>query len=149
MSDANVWADTWDPGEDWSGGGALSKRLPRGDVLGATVYELGPGNFAVYHFHHGAEELLIVLRGSPTLRGPDGDRVLEEGEVVHFRPGPAGAHGIRNDTDERVRYVMVSDHPSPEVAEYPDLGQITAQARTGSQTGERLWFVYDVPSETD
>lgn len=149
MSDANVWADIWDPGEDWSGGGALSKRLPRGDVLGATVYELGPGNFAVYHFHHGAEELLIVLRGSPTLRGPDGDRVLEEGEVVHFQPGPAGAHGIRNDTDEPVRYVMVSDHPSPEVAEYPDLGQITAQARTGSQTGERLWLVYDVPSETD
>ena len=149
MSDANVWADTWDPGEDWSGGGALSKRLPRGDVLGATVYELGPGNFAVYHFHHGAEELMIVLRGSPTLRGPDGDRVLEEGEVVHFPPGPAGAHGIRNDTDDPVRYVMVSDHPSPEVAEYPDLGQITAQARTGSQTGERLWFVYDVPSETD
>jgi len=149
MSDANVWWTTWDPGEDWSGGGALSKRLPRGDVLGATVYELGPDNFAVYHFHHGAEELMIVLRGSPTVRGPDGDRVLEEGEVVHFPPGPAGAHGIRNDTDEPVRYVMVSDHPSPEVAEYPDLGQITAQARTGSQTGERLWFVYDVPSETD
>jgi uncharacterized cupin superfamily protein len=149
MSDANVWGDTWDPGEDWSGGGAVSKRLPRGDVLGATVYELGPGNFAVYHFHHGAEELLIVLRGSPTVRTPDGDRVLEEGEVVHFPRGPAGAHGIRNDTDEPVRYVMVSDHPSPEVAEYPDLGQITAQARTGSQTGERLWLVYDVPSETD
>ena len=149
MSSANVWGDTWDPGEDWSGGGAQSKRLPRGDVLGATVYELGPGNFAVYHFHHGAEELMIVLRGSPTLRTPDGDRVLEAGEVVHFPRGPAGAHGIRNDTDEPVRYVMVSDHPSPEVAEYPDLGQITAQARTGSQTGERLWLVYDVPSETD
>jgi uncharacterized cupin superfamily protein len=149
MSDTNVWSDTWDPGEDWSGGGALSKRLPRGDVLGATVYELGPGNFAVYHFHHGAEELMIVLRGSPTVRTAEGDRVLEEGAVVHFPPGPAGAHGIRNETDEPVRYVMVSDHPSPEVAEYPDLGQITAQARTGSQTGERLWLVYDVPSETD
>jgi uncharacterized cupin superfamily protein len=150
MSDTNVWSDTWDAGEDdWSGGGALSKRLPRGDVLGATVYELGAGNFAVYHFHHGAEELMIVLRGSPTVRTAEGDRVLEEGAVVHFPPGPAGAHGIRNETDEPVRYVMVSDHPSPEVAEYPDLGQITAQARTGSQTGERLWLVYDVPSETD
>ena len=91
----------------------------------------------------------LVLRGSPKLRTPDGDRVLEEGEVVHFPRGPAGAHGIQNDTDEAVRYVMVSDHPSPEVAEYPELGQITAQARTGSQTGERLWFVYDVPSESD
>jgi hypothetical protein len=31
------------------------------------------------------------------------------------------------------------------VVEYPDLGQITAQASTGSQTGERLWLIYDVP----
>jgi uncharacterized cupin superfamily protein len=149
MSEPNVWSSDWDPGEDWSGGGALSKRLPRGEVLGGTVYELGPGNFAVYHFHHGAEELLIVLRGSPTLRTPDGDRVLEEGAVVHFAPGPEGAHGIRNDTDEAVRFVMVSDHPSPEVVEYPDLGQITAQAKTGSQTGQRLWFVHDVPAESE
>jgi hypothetical protein len=42
---------------------------------------------------------------------------------------------------------MVSDHPSPEVVEYPDLGQITAQARTGSQTGERLWLMHDVSSD--
>jgi hypothetical protein len=40
---------------------------------------------------------------------------------------------------------MTSTHPSPEVAEYPELGQITAQAATASQTGERLWLVYDVP----
>ena len=147
MSDTNVFSDEWDPGEDWSGGGALSKRLPRGSVLGASVYELGPGNFAVYHFHHGAEELLIVLRGRPTLRAPDGERELAEGEVVHFPNGPDGAHAIRNDTDAPVRYVMVSDHPSPEVVEYPDLRQITAQAFTDSMTGERLFFVHDVPGE--
>jgi uncharacterized cupin superfamily protein len=149
MTDDNVWSDEWDPGEDWSGGGGLSKRLPRGDVLGATVYELGPGNFAVFHFHHGAEELMIVLRGRPTVRTPAGERMLEEGDVVHFPAGPDGAHGIRNETDEPVRYVMVSDHPSPEVVEYPDLAQITAQARTGSQTGERLWLVHDVPKADD
>jgi uncharacterized cupin superfamily protein len=145
MSDDNVFSDAWDPGEDWSGGGALSKRLPRGDVLGASAYELGPGNSLVYHFHHGAEELLIVLRGTPTLRTPDGERVLDEGDVVFFTSGPDGAHALRNDTNEQVRLVMVSDHPSPEVVEYPDLGQITAQARTGSQTGERLWLIHDVP----
>ena len=144
MGDDTVWSDVWDPGEDWSGGGALAKRLPRGDLLGATVYELGPGNFAVYHFHHGAEELVIVLRGAPTLRTPHGERTLAEGEVVHFARGPAGAHGLRNDTDEPVRYVMVSDHPSPEVVEYPDLGQLTAQAFTESQTGERLFVIHDV-----
>lgn len=142
--DANVFSDDWDPGEDWSGGGALSKRLPRGDVLGATVYELGPGNFTIYHFHHGAEELLVVLRGTPTLRTPDGERVLAEGDVVHFPPGPEGAHGLRNDTEAQTRFLLASDHPSPEVVEYPDLGQVTAQARTGSQTGEQLWLIHDV-----
>jgi len=147
MSDDNLLSDEWEPSEDWSGGGGRSKRLPRGDVLGASVYELDPGNFVVYHFHHGAEEMLIVLRGRPTLRTPNGERELAEGDVVHFPAGPAGAHALRNESDASIRFVMVSDHPSPEVVEYPDLGQITAQARTGSQMGERLWLMYDVPAK--
>jgi len=142
----NVFTDGWDPDEDWSGGGGLSKRLPRGDVLGATVYELGPGNFTAYHFHHGAEELLVVLRGTPTLRTPDGERVLVAGDVFHFPAGPEGAHALRNDTEAPARFLLVSDHPSPEVVEYPDLGQITAQARTSSQTGQPLWLIHDVRS---
>lgn len=141
---SNVWTDDWDPGEDWSGGGSKGKRLPRGPGLGASVYELGPGNFVVYHFHHGMEELLVVLRGRPTLRTPDGERQLDEGETVHFPVGPDGAHGLQNDTDDPVRYLMASTRPSPEVVEYPDLKQITAQASTGSQTGERLWLIHDV-----
>ena len=145
MSDNNVLSDEWEPSEDWSGGGARSKRMPRGDVLGASVCELDPGNFVVYHFHHGAEEMMIVLRGRPTLRTPDGECELAEGDVVHFPAGPAGAHAVRNESNAPTRFVMVSDHPSPEVVEYPDLGQIIAQARTGSQTGERLWLIYDVP----
>jgi uncharacterized cupin superfamily protein len=141
---SNVWTDDWDPGEDWSGGGSKGKRLPRGPGLGASVYELGPGNFVVYHFHHGMEELLVVLRGRPTLRTPDGERQLDEGETVHFPVGPDGAHGLQNDTDDPVRYLMASTRPSPEVVEYPDLKQITAQASTGSQTGERLWLIHGV-----
>jgi uncharacterized cupin superfamily protein len=141
----NVFRDEWDDAEDWSGGGGKSKGLVGPGVsLGASVYELGPGNFNVYHFHHGSEELLIVLRGRPTLRTPEGERQLAEGEVVHFPPGPDGAHGVRNDTDADVRYVVAGIRVSPEVAEYPDSKQITAQARTGSQTGERLWLIHDV-----
>jgi len=63
---------------------------------------------------------------------------------VHFSAGPDGAHALRNETDAPVRFFIASDHPSPEVVEYPDLGQITAQARTCSQTGERLWLIHDV-----
>jgi len=141
----NVFGDDWDELDDWSGGGAKSTRLVGPGVqLGASVYELGPGNTAAYHFHHGSEELLIVLRGRPTLRSAEGERQLAEGEVVHFATGPDGAHGVRNDTDEPVRYVVAGIRVSPEVAEYPDTKQITAQARTDSQTGERLWFVHDL-----
>jgi uncharacterized cupin superfamily protein len=143
----NVWSDDWDTVDDWTGGGAKSKRLPRGPGLGATLYELGPGNSVVYHFHHGMEELLVVLRGRPTLRTPDGERQLDEGESIYFPVGPEGAHALRNDTDEPVRYLIASTLPSPEVAEYPDHKQITAQAFTASQTGERLWLVHDVDQD--
>ena len=90
-----------------------------------------------------------MLRGRPTLRTGDGSRQLEEGEVVHFAVGPDGVHGLSNETDEPVRYLMASTLHSPEVAEYPDLGQITAQARTPSQTGERLWLIHDVGPAAD
>jgi uncharacterized cupin superfamily protein len=87
---------------------------------------------------------MVVLRGRPTLRTPEGSRPLEEGEVVHFPAGPDGAHGVSNETDEPARFLMASTLQSPEVVEYPDLRQITAQARTGSLTGERLWLIHDV-----
>src|SRR5437764_14332182 len=133
MNDDNIWSDVWgEQGEDWSGGGGKSKRLPRAPErpgLGATVGELAPGNYVVYHFHHAWEELLIVLRGRPTLRTPQGERQVDEGEAVHFPIGPDGAHAVKNETDEPVRILMASTLSSPGVAEYPDLRQITAQAR--------------------
>jgi uncharacterized cupin superfamily protein len=137
----NVFDDEWgEQGEDWSGGGGVSKRLVPGGgpFLGATVYELGPGNFIVYHAHHGSEELLLVLRGRPTLRTPDGDAELRPGDVASFAPGPEGAHGMRNDTEEPARFVMFGTRVSPEVVEYPDLRQVTAQSRHG------LFLIHDV-----
>ena len=152
MQDDNIWSDAWgEQGEDWSGGGGRPKRLPRATErpgLGATLGELDPGNFVVYHFHHAWEELLVVLRGTPTLRTPAGERRLEEGESFYFPLGAEGAHGLKNETDAPVRYLMVSTLSSPEVCEYPDLGQVTAQARTSSLTGERLWLIHDVEEGT-
>ena len=49
-----------------------------------------------------------MLRGRPTLRTPEGERELAEGEVVAFPPGRGGAHQLINATDEPVRYLMVS-----------------------------------------
>jgi uncharacterized cupin superfamily protein len=139
----NIWDDEWgEQDEDWSGGGGRSKRLvPRGPSLGASLYELERGNFMILHFHHGSEELLLVLRGRPTLRTLDGERELDEGDVVHFPTGPDGAHEIRNDTDEPVRYVVAGTRVSPEVVEYPDLKQLTAQSALG------LFVIHDLKED--
>ena len=64
------------------------------------VYELAPGQRTFpYHWHTLEEEWLIVLRGEPTLRDPNGERTLAEGDCVVFKRGPEGAHSVRNDTD--------------------------------------------------
>ena len=77
-----------------------------------------------------------MLRGRATLRTPAGERELEDGEVVDFPPGPDGAHQVRNDGDEPVRYLVVSNRDvRVESVEYPDSGQISVMARTPSQAG--------------
>jgi uncharacterized cupin superfamily protein len=82
-----------------------------------------------------------VLRGRPTLRTPDGERQLDEGEVVHFPTGSKGAHGLRNDTGDTVRYIMAGTRVSPEVVEYPDSKQVTGQSDHG------IFFIHDLQGD--
>jgi uncharacterized cupin superfamily protein len=143
---ANVWSEKWEyqSDEEWAAG--RSSRLVRGEMLGASVYEIAPGTTGgLYHFHHGAEELLVVLRGRPTLREPGGERELSEGDVVLFAVGPDGAHQLVNRTGDPVRYLMASNRPSPEAVEYPDTRQLSVMALTSSQHGGPLWDIRTLP----
>jgi uncharacterized cupin superfamily protein len=124
MSDdaANVWADV----PEW-GGGIGARRLVRdpGGSLNASIWQLQPGATQfVYHFHHGSEELLLVLRGTPTVRMHDGDHALAEGDVVPFPRGPRGGHQLRNDGDSVARVLVVAATTDPDVAEYPETGKV-------------------------
>ena len=93
--------------------------------LGATVYELPPGQaICPYHYEYGEEEWLIVLSGRPTLRHPKGEDVLEPWDAVCFPPGPDGAHLVRNDADETVTVLMTSTLGLPGASVYPDSGKI-------------------------
>ena len=149
---ANVFGDDWQdiypPVEGWRSN--VKRLVPPGHALGLSVYELLPGQTQCpYHFHHGNEELMLVLRGSPTLRTPDGERQLEAGEVVHFPTGPTGAHQVTNRSDEPVRYVVADAHVSPEIVEYPDSGKIASMSRGASQQGDRLWTVHSLDDTVD
>ncbi len=89
--------------------------------LAANVYELEPGAVgSPLHAHHANEELLFVLSGTLSLRGPDGTRLLTAGAVVAFPRGQAGAHSLVNRSDAPVRYLVVSTTNLPDVVEYLD-----------------------------
>ena len=128
------------------------KRLvdPATARLGASIWEIAPRSTQVaYHFHHLQEELVIVLRGAVILRTPGGDRELREGDVVHFPTGPAGAHALRNDTDDPVRLLWVSELAAAEIAEYPDSAKVRVMTRGDSQRGDRLATQFRLADEVD
>ena len=145
----NIWSDEWDSlgDNDWEKG-MKSLRLPRsGTALGATVYELPPEGESAYHFHHAADELLVALTAGVALRTGEGERELTNGEAVFFPAGPDGLHGTINRSGEPVRYLVAGTRSSPEVVEYPDLGQVTAQSRFASQMGEPLFLIHTLGEE--
>ena len=91
--------------------------------LAANVYELDPGAVgSPLHIHHANEELLLVLAGTLSLRGPDGAQLLTAGAVVAFPRGQEGAHSLVNRSDAPVRYLVVSTTNRPDVVEYADTG---------------------------
>jgi uncharacterized cupin superfamily protein len=93
--------------------------------LGMSIYELEPGKaICPYHFEWTDEEWLIVLAGRPTLRTPEGERVVGPGDTVCFPEGPDGAHHVRNDTDELVRVALLSTKSAVGIAEYPDSDKV-------------------------
>ena len=95
------------------------------NLLGATVYELAPGNgICPYHYEYGEEEWLIVLQGTPLIRTPEGEERLETWDVVCFPSGPDGAHSVRNDTDEPARVLMFSNVEHPAATVYPDSDKV-------------------------
>ena len=130
--------------ETWTDG-AYTYDLPQGKSLSSSVYVLKPGKTSgLYHYHHGTEEMLIMIKGTPLLRLPNETRRLLEGEVVTFGIGPEGSHQVINDTNEEVRMVFIGYETSPDVVEYPDEGLISVMAKTKSQNGEYLWDIREV-----
>ena len=105
--------------------------------LGASVYEIPPGQATFpYHAHTANEELLVVLDGHPSLRTPEGWRKLGLGEVVAFPVGEAGAHQVANRSDAPARILIVSTMTAPEITLYPDSGKLLAATRPPGGKGD-------------
>jgi len=141
----NLYDDKWDEPRDrdgWRIKEAFVGHHIGGELIGASLSEVEPGNkLWPYHTHHANEEWVIVLRGEPTLRTPEGEQVLKEGDVVAFRRGREGAHQIVNRTDAPVRVLMLSSMIAPDVVEYLDTGKVGAR----SVSGDRIFFARPGP----
>ena len=146
---SNVWnVELESVPEEWGAGvrGARLLDRSRRPRLVSAVWELDPGARSPhYHAHHTAEEMLLVLRGEPVLRTPDGERTLAEGEVVHFPVGARGAHQVRNDSSDVVRYLMIAAHNRFDAIEYIDESRVVVySAAESALQGESLFFSHEL-----
>lgn len=93
--------------------------------LGCGVDTVAPGKQSCpYHFHHGQEELFIILEGQGTLRVAGEMLPLKAGDVIFIPAGPDYPHHILNTSDAELKYLSISTQERPEVSEYPDSDKI-------------------------
>jgi uncharacterized cupin superfamily protein len=134
----NVYGLDWDVEHAPAGAGERLLHIGRrlgGELLGATVFEVDTGWSGLYHLHHGNEEVVVVLEGTPILRLPQGEVQLRPGQAALFRSGAEGAHGLRHDSDRPARFLMVSTMNAPDVGEYLDSGTIAVFAGDAPTAG--------------
>jgi uncharacterized cupin superfamily protein len=131
----NLYGDDWHETRDrdgWRIKEAFVGHHIGGELIGASLAEVEPGNkLWPYHTHHANEEWAIVLRGEPTLRTPEGEQLLKEGDAVCFPRGKDGAHQVINRTEAPVRVLMLSSMVGPDVIEYLDTGKVAATSAAG------------------
>ena len=122
-------------GYRWRATQGLGERLG-GRLIGASLYELPEGERSFpYHFHHGVEEWVYVISGTPVLRTPEGRRELAPGDLWCFPSGPAGAHAVRGPG----RVLILSANRDPSIVVYPDSDKLGTRP-AGAEDRDRLNF---------
>lgn len=87
--------------------------------------QLNPGKYSFpYHFHRNAEELIIILSGSMTIRTPDGFEIIGKGQIAFFELGETSAHQFYNHDSAPCIYLDIKTNAGIDICEYPDSGKI-------------------------
>jgi uncharacterized cupin superfamily protein len=143
----NVFEPRFDERREHPGFGVRRARVGRqagSSRLGASVWEIPPGQAAYpYHAHLGEEELIVVLAGRPSLRTPQGWRDLAPGDLIAFARGEDGAHQLTNRGPETVRILACSTNGDPDIVIYPDAGKIGVGERRPDGSGLTAYFFGD------
>jgi uncharacterized cupin superfamily protein len=77
-----------------------------------------------YHFHHADQEIFVILEGKGMLRTEEGLRIIKKGDTLFFPAGKAGAHQVKNDSEEDLVYLDLKIAQGFDACEYPDTNKI-------------------------
>jgi len=87
--------------------------------------QLDPGMYSFpYHFHRNAEELMMIISGTLTLRSADGLRIINQGEILFFEMGESSVHQLYNHGTVPCTYLDIKSNMGIDVVEYPDSGKV-------------------------
>ena len=114
-------------------------------MLGCSLFEIPRGRRPFpYHWHTANEEAIYVLSGSGTLRLAGAECVVGPGDYVALPVGERGAHQLINESDEPLRFLIVSEMVEPEVVVQPDSGKIglITGSPPGGPKAERARFAF-------
>jgi len=113
--------------------------------LGMSFYKLEPGKRAfLFHRHFGNDEILLISKGTGTLRYGEETVPLGEGDYVYLSSEPGIAHQVINSGDAPLEYYCISTMLTPEVVMYPDSNKVATSYITSAENGaghERKFFV--------
>lgn len=83
--------------------------------MGASHVVLKPGSWSSHrHWHHGEDELLIMLSGEAVLVEDNGETILRAGDIAAWAAGVPNGHHLINRSDQDCVFVAVGagDHGS-------------------------------------
>jgi len=102
------------------------EKRPLGDLFGLTNFgvnltRLSPSAVsALRHAHSKQDELIYILRGTPTLITDEGEILLSPGMCAGFKAGSGNGHHLMNRTNEEVVYLEIGDRTPGDEVTYPD-----------------------------
>jgi uncharacterized cupin superfamily protein len=135
ISNINDTERTWDSNLDWKpfqtdDGRKHSFELQRSTIstphstkgkLEVYFYTIPPGkaNYP-YHYHTANEEVFYIMSGQGTLRTPEGEKIVSEGDTIVMPANENGAHQLMNTSDSPLVYLEVKTATVPEICIQPD-----------------------------
>ena len=97
--------------------------------LGANLCTLEPGAWSSQrHWHHGEDELVVMLAGEAVLVEDSGETMLHPGDICAWSAGEANGHCIQNRSDQPCRFLAVSAGDDTAGGVYSDIDMLFTEA---------------------